>query len=753
MRDRFTSVIFFLVLLVPSCFAEMERGTLLGPLTFTRSNAKPYFETVKFDRGDFRDPFVFHVRNGDPSGMRRTTNATVFLNGQMIYGSYNFLHNEGAADIRVRLEDHSVLQVMMSGKPGSKLTLWIDGRLLPTHAIISPKGGHYEFRGGTILDIPAGAVSGPTAIRIEPVNSSAVQNFLDQRPNASMKYHFLGGFAAGPNGLQFLNPVQVTLRAAPLSSPKEIPLVGLLDDQLTGFELQEGTFTYDGTKGLVISQITHFSDYVIPGYVNLEVPDTASCRTEGPNLVAISNKDKSTNGDCQIVSENVSVSFNGCQPSFTEWYTAIDSSGSSCAPVQVATVELNPLVLELDPPDTGSKHQGLFELRVLDKDGQEVPNHPPASWLSYNTSVATVDSTGLVTAVARGTTKVQAKIGEDVGIAEVRVGKVGYVEVQPPEASLYKTKSLKLTATAYDRKGGQKIPDRTVIWRGTMQPQGIATIDPFDGVVHGAGTTEGDVTVVPEVDGIKSETPAIVHIVEVASIDVTEAIVAVEPGVTVTFVATPKDSNRRIVVGAPLVWESNNDVAARSSQDPTVYDPMDPKSSYSAAFDAKKMGVATISASVDGDPGVTPGTAKLVVGFPLSGHWHGSAVFVSGIDHGSASIEVDAVVQQQDDRISVTLWYVDYAGFGGSHIEKGEISAISANGRTYNIDTFVPDIPSAAHAEGTVDLAGLKFNGKGSVDATGSGEMTISADFSSLSGKGSDSTGDAMSWTLKRVVP
>ncbi|WP_420441702.1 Ig-like domain-containing protein [Candidatus Palauibacter sp.] len=76
------------------------------------------------------------------------------------------------------------------------------------------------------------------------------------------------------------------------------------------------------------------------------------------------------------------------------------------------------------------------------------------SWSSTDTTVAAVDSTGLVTAVARGTTTVAATAGEASGEAVVTVMQsVGSVVVSPPADTVALGDTLRLVAEAFDRNG------------------------------------------------------------------------------------------------------------------------------------------------------------------------------------------------------------------------------------------------------------------------------------------------------------
>ena len=78
----------------------------------------------------------------------------------------------------------------------------------------------------------------------------------------------------------------------------------------------------------------------------------------------------------------------------------------------------------------------------------------PVSWSSADTTVAAVDSTGLVTAVSDGATTIAATAGEISGTAVVTVMQsAGSVIVSPPADTVARADTLRLVAEAFDENG------------------------------------------------------------------------------------------------------------------------------------------------------------------------------------------------------------------------------------------------------------------------------------------------------------
>ncbi|HXV87455.1 MAG TPA: Ig-like domain-containing protein, partial [Gemmatimonadales bacterium] len=121
------------------------------------------------------------------------------------------------------------------------------------------------------------------------------------------------------------------------------------------------------------------------------------------------------------------------------------------------------------------------------------------TWSSSESAVITVDSTGLVTAVADGNATISARADGVVGTAVLAVARVvAGVAVSPPAASLTSPGATQQFSAAAQDSGGAPMPAVMFVWAAT--PGGIATVDSTGlatAIGEGSATinaTSGDVT-------------------------------------------------------------------------------------------------------------------------------------------------------------------------------------------------------------------------------------------------------------------
>jgi uncharacterized protein YjdB len=134
-----------------------------------------------------------------------------------------------------------------------------------------------------------------------------------------------------------------------------------------------------------------------------------------------------------------------------------------------------------------------------DAAGNPVGGVSITSWNSSDEAVATVDTTGLVTAVSNGVATISATApGGAAGSAEITIAQAAAtVEVTPAGATIATSGATQLfTATAWDSTGNL-IPGKTFTW-STLNTN-VANIDPSTGIASPVGS--GQVTVVAAADG------------------------------------------------------------------------------------------------------------------------------------------------------------------------------------------------------------------------------------------------------------
>jgi uncharacterized protein YjdB len=274
----------------------------------------------------------------------------------------------------------------------------------------------------------------------------------------------------------------------------------------------------------------------------------------------------------------------------------------SVTPVPVSSVSITPV-----SPDT------VFfgyttQLAAVTKDSiGGILTGRVVTWQVTNAGVAAVDATGLVTAVASGTTQVTAtsegKSGSNTLVSmKAPVGNVTVVPAVDSVTSSGAASTKTLTATVRDVKG-TVVTDRTVSWTST--PGSVATIAPASGpstTLSGKAVGAARVIAVSET---KADTSTINVILAVTSVQVSPAAqtlsLALTP--TVQLTATTKNGGT-IITGRTITW---------TSSDPTIA-----TVSASGLVTAIKAGGVTITARSGFDGGANPsngpaGTAVITV--------------------------------------------------------------------------------------------------------------------------------------------
>jgi hypothetical protein len=143
---------------------------------------------------------------------------------------------------------------------------------------VGQEGGTLEFHNGLVLEVPPGAVPGPTPILIKDLPLDQV-NAIVMNPalKSSSVKRFLGGFTAEPDGLVFNGPVMATIPVLPLN-PREIPVQVeiLLNEQRYRYVTSQ--FEYLRNQGVVKVNIQHFSSVGFIG-VGPDPETVAQCTT------------------------------------------------------------------------------------------------------------------------------------------------------------------------------------------------------------------------------------------------------------------------------------------------------------------------------------------------------------------------------------------------------------------------------------------------------------------------------------------
>jgi len=175
-----------------------------------------------------------------------------------------------------------------------------------------------------------------------------------------------------------------------------------------------------------------------------------------------------------------------------------DSSDSVSPTRPVASVAVTPATSALIVGQTAS-----LSATAKDADGNVIQGRT-IQWTTSNASIATVSTSGLVTAVAEGIATVSAAVEGKVGRTEVTVSRVPVASVRltPLTVVLERGKTRQLTATALDA-AGNVLDGRTIQW--TTDAPAVATVSAA-GLIQAVAEGYADITAT--VDG-KTATSAV----------------------------------------------------------------------------------------------------------------------------------------------------------------------------------------------------------------------------------------------------
>src|SRR6266540_2456443 len=178
------------------------------------------------------------------------------------------------------------------------------------------------------------------------------------------------------------------------------------------------------------------------------------------------------------------------------------------------------------------------------------------AWASSNGAVATVNGSGLVSAMAPGLATITATSGGKSGTAAITVTSVpvAAVDVAPAVATIPQGQTTQLTATPKDA-AGNPLSGRAVSW--TSSNTAVATVS-ASGLV--TGVTAGAATITATSEGQSGSAAVTVAAVPVpvASVAVSPATASIQAGQTVQLTATPKDAGGNTLSGRTVSWASSN---------------------------------------------------------------------------------------------------------------------------------------------------------------------------------------------------
>lgn len=231
---------------------------------------------------------------------------------------------------------------------------------------------------------------------------------------------------------------------------------------------------------------------------------------------------------------------------------AASASGSS----DVATVTVSPQAVAgvaVSPTSAQLTVGGTVQLRAtVSGAGGETLEGRVVTWSSDRESVARVDASGRVTAVAPGTASITATSEGRSSSAVVTVSAVpvASVSVAPATLSLTVGQTSQLSATVRDASGGA-LAGRGVVW--SSSDLAVVAVGQ-NGEVRAVGAGTAIVTATSEGQSGSASVGVAPAGPVVASVVIAPADIKVKPGSGVTLTATCRDAAGRTVSGQTVGW-------------------------------------------------------------------------------------------------------------------------------------------------------------------------------------------------------
>ncbi|HEU4628146.1 MAG TPA: Ig-like domain-containing protein [Gemmatimonadaceae bacterium] len=292
--------------------------------------------------------------------------------------------------------------------------------------------------------------------------------------------------------------------------------------------------------------------------------------------------------------------------------TATSEGKTGQATVTVNLVPVASVTIAPDPTKLVPGQTAQLAATVRDAGGNVLTGRT-ISWATGDHAVATVTTSGVVTAVGVGSTTVSAATGGITGTAAVVVAAPApsSVNLNPSALSLTVGQSAPVAATVRDASGNV-LPNAPVAW--ATDNAAVATVS-SSGTVTATGA--GTATITASSGGATAALPVTVSLIPVASVALVPSSASVHVGRTVQLAAVTKDANGNVLTGRQIVWSSTNTAIATVSQSGLVT-AVSKGSVTITAISEGQVGTASVTATV-GSPGGSPGSIIIIGGNGQSG--------------------------------------------------------------------------------------------------------------------------------------
>ena len=268
----------------------------------------------------------------------------------------------------------------------------------------------------------------------------------------------------------------------------------------------------------------------------------------------------------------------------------IACSAGGTSVVQVENPQVAAVSVSLPSPSLVAGQTGRATAVARDANGAPLSNRP-ISWSSAPASIATIDATGMIAALAPGAATITATSEGKSGSQSLLVtapapAPVASVSVSPAGPSVQAGSTVQLTANTYDANNNL-LTGRALAWASNNAS--VASVS-SNGLVSAVAVGSAIITATSEgQSGTTTVTVTSAPSVPVASVTVSLASSSGNPGQTTQATATTRDANNNVLTGRVITWGSSNPAVA------TV--------STSGLVTAVAVGTAQITATSEGQSG------------------------------------------------------------------------------------------------------------------------------------------------------
>ncbi len=298
----------------------------------------------------------------------------------------------------------------------------------------------------------------------------------------------------------------------------------------------------------------------------------------------------------------------------TATITATSEGKSATSRITVSLVPIDTISVTPRSASVAAGQSLQLVARLSDSKGSNLTGRA-LTWETDQPTIATVSSTGVVSALTAGRANITASAEGKSGSASITVTPVpvASVMIQPGAATILIGKTQQFTATTLDASN-TVLPGRSITW--ISGAPSVATVTQ-SGLVTAVGA--GSALIFAASEGISTSVTVTVSTVGVAQVRMTPPSGTVQQGKTLQLAAQPVDVNGTPITGRAVTWNSSTPTVASVSSTGLVTGISQGSADITATVDGViGTSAITVTAIPVATVQIVPGTPTLTVGQTLT---------------------------------------------------------------------------------------------------------------------------------------